>query len=128
MFITCPHRTDVIAAQNRFFVSTAACLTVLITLHWLPKHVPAPVRLAYTIAYFAALLLLLYQFIAPLRHYLKLLFGWRFAGAPDPIQRACQSFLFSVNQVIAVPVYILMSFFGSLALISRDIRHGIDVL
>ncbi|MBC7817987.1 MAG: type IV secretory system conjugative DNA transfer family protein [Planctomycetaceae bacterium] len=118
MHADCPRKTDVVAAQTQFFVSAGLCVATVVTIHWLPKHVPQPFRLGYTVGYFAALLCLLYQFVGPLRRYLLLLYSWRYESAPEPLERAWKSLLFSLNQLIAVPCFLLGAFLSSVGLIT----------
>ncbi|MCA9126549.1 MAG: type IV secretory system conjugative DNA transfer family protein [Planctomycetales bacterium] len=90
----------------------------MLTIHWLPKFVPDIVRLAYTVTYFAAALGLLYQLTRPLRDYLSALYAWRFEDAPDPIDRAWRSLVYSISQMIAMPAKLLGAFLSSIAMIT----------
>lgn len=118
MRTTSPVRSEVLELQNRFFTKTGSCLAVLVTIHWLPKFVPDIVRLSYTVAYFTAALLLLYQLTRPLKEYLHALYAWRYEDAPDPMDRAWRTMLFSLNQLISVPATLLGAFLASVGLIT----------
>lgn len=111
-----PDRAAVLEAQNQFLIPLGIALAAVLVIHALPKFVPSPVRLVYLLVYFAAWLRFLYQWTLPWRKYSTLLFRWRFDGAPDPIERASKSLVFSLNQVIAFPCLILMTFLSSVLL------------
>lgn len=114
----CPTQKEVLDAQHQFFIPAATCVAVLATIHGLPKGVPGPVRLAYTLTYFAATFVLLYQLAVPLPRYLERVFAWRFEDATDPIIRSWKSLLFSIRQLVRIPCLLLGAFLGSVALMT----------
>lgn len=122
MISACPLKSEVIELQNRFIVRVGGSFAALVTIHCLPKHfVPDIVRLGYTVAYFGAALFLLYQLTYPLKDYLQTLFAWRYEGAPDPMDRAWRSMLFSLNQLVTVPATLLSAFLASIGMITLSL-------
>lgn len=114
----CPLKADVISVQNRFVVRTGVCIATMVTIHWLPKYVPDFIRLCYTVTYFGAALFLQYQLTRPLKQYLQTLYAWRFEDAPDPMDRAWRSMLFSVSQMVSIPAVLLGTFLLSVGMIT----------
>lgn len=114
--IESPQKADVLAAQNSLVVSAGLSIAVLVTIHLLPKHVSQPIRLAYTVGYFAALHGLIFQIGGPLKNYLHLLYAWRYDAAPEPMERAWKSMLFSLHQLLSVLSILLTIFIGSIAI------------
>lgn len=112
-----PSKADVLAAQRKFYVAVGSCLAVLTIIHVLPKGVGPQIRFLYTVGFFAALLVLIGQMGGPLRRMLEMLFAWRYEFAPEPLERAWKSMLFSLGQLLQAGVLLFGGFFGSVALL-----------
>ncbi len=112
-----PTQAEVLQLQERFFISVSVCIGIIVLIHCVPKtrFTPESIRLTYTIAYFAAVLGLLYQLIGPLKIYLHALFAWRYEEAPEPTRRAAKLLLASAGQLIRIASLFVGAFVVSIA-------------
>jgi len=94
-----PTRAEVLRLQEKFLTKTCVCIVVLIVIHGIRKgpFTPEPLRLAYMLAYFAALFGLLYQLVDPLKKYLHAIVAWRYEEAPELIRREAHKSLLSLG-------------------------------
>ncbi len=114
------NRTQVLEVRRNFFLSITLCVGALILVHLAPKSTSFanPARLFYAAIFFSSSLLLCVQLLAPRRRYQESLYQWRFADAPQPLERAWKAYLYSLNLVVSVTTYIVMTLLISLTLMT----------
>ncbi|OJW03238.1 MAG: hypothetical protein BGO49_10930 [Planctomycetales bacterium 71-10] len=121
-----PSRRSVLAARRRFAAPFGLGLAILAAIHVAPlRSFPfdAPyngLRLGCTVAYFATVVMMLRQLTGPRARYAALLYEWRFADCPPPMERAWGQYLYSVDATVgfvarAAIVFVLSNAAGVLA-------------
>jgi len=113
-------RGQITAHRRNFAISIGTCLIAMVAVHWFPKgsQFADPTRLFLTAVFFTSAGLLLWQLLGPRRRYLQLRYQWKYSDAPKPLQRAGKEFLYSLDLVISVTVYLLFALLLSIALMT----------
>lgn len=103
--------------RNEFFKIPGTCLAIIAAIHVLPKTPQqGSFRLLLTIAYFGAILTLLWSMTKPCEQYMQKLYAWRFEDCGPALEKSWQLYLHSLAKATNVAVYILMTFVASTAL------------
>jgi hypothetical protein len=116
-----PTREAVLEERRRFASVFGVGLLVLVAIHLAPlRRYPfdAPYngfRLLCTVAYFATLVVLCVQLMAPRSRYMHALYAWRFADCPPQMEQTWRQYLYSVDFVVTMACRLAIAFFVSTA-------------
>jgi hypothetical protein len=103
--------------RNEFFKVPGGCLAIIAAIHVLPKSPQqGSFRLLLTVAYFGAILALLWSMTKPREEYLRKLYAWRFEDCGPALEKSWQLYLHSLANSVNIAVYIAMTFIASTAL------------
>lgn len=91
---------DLAKIRREYFQVLGGSMAVLLAVHFVPKNANpwSVIRLFLTILYFGAAFTLLYSLTLPLKRYLTAAYTWRFEGSSPSINKAWQSFIFSLSR------------------------------
>lgn len=117
--------------RNEFFKTPGGCLAIIAAIHVLPKTQPrgSSFYLLLTVAYFGAILVLLWSMTKPREEYMRKLYTWRFEDCGPALEKSWQLYLHSLAKSINVAVYIAMTFVASTALSTLQqwpVFHALD--
>lgn len=113
-------RKQLLALRRNLMTSLAVCVGVIFLVHFLPKNpeFANPTRLFLTVTVFASAFLLCHQLLGGRRDVMLQVYGWRFADAPKPVERAWKEYLYSLDQVMSIAVYLVGALLLSLFLMT----------
>src|ERR1700742_76915 len=107
--------SDIKKLKKGFPQRALACLAVLAAIHVLPmSHAPRDsFRLICTIAYFGALLMLLWLINTPRSVYMKRVYELRYSEGGPALEQTCRMYLSALNRLCSMGSYVLLAFVGA---------------
>lgn len=117
--MTQPTPAQLRIAQRALLYPVGLCVTVLIAAHlapmqrWNGPH--SNERLACTLAYFVAAVVLLIHMLGPRERLMRLRYAHDYADCPEGLRKAWQSYTYSLNSNVRILIYLLLALVCSIA-------------
>src|SRR5260221_13398488 len=103
-------------ASRAFWTPAGGALLVLVAIHLTPKPLgEANIRLAMTVAYFAALLAFLWALGKPRDEYMKALYVWKYREAGPAMEQHVRLYLSSLTRLTNTVTALCAVFVASIA-------------
>jgi len=122
-----PTQSQVRDRRRAFRTPLIVCLGTIVGIHVLPGKPAAPhadLRLFMTIAYFVAVIGALLTCLRRRERYLDTLYKWQYANCSNALRKAWQGYLFSLNSLVRILVYLALVFATSTGVLVLDMWWG----
>ena len=113
-----PTASVVLKQMTTFYTLLAIAAGAFVLVHLLPKPAAArdPLRLTYTIGFFASAVMMCWSLTEPRSRYLHALYAWRFEDAPQSLDRCWRRYLHATDRLAYFLAYPAAAFMGSTGL------------